>query len=339
MGPVMLDIRGLTLAPDEVQWVAHPRVGGVILFSRNFASTEQLKALTAELHAVKDDLIIAVDHEGGRVQRFKSGFTVLPPMAALGEHFNTSPQEALTWAKAAGFVLAWELNLHGVDLSFTPVLDLDFGRSAVIGNRAFHRNADVVAQLAAAHCVGLHQAGFPAVGKHFPGHGFVEADSHHDLPVDPRSFAEIDHEDIEPFRRLMGSGLEAIMPAHIRYVAVDDKPAGFSPFWLQQVLRVQLGFDGVIFSDDLSMKGALGEGGPAQRARAAMTAGCDMVLLCNDPAAAQELVEGLDGFDWNAASAQRLTRMMSLPEPSRAVGQAQYELAQECLRPFLNSLS
>jgi len=177
------------------------------------------------------------------------------------------------------------------------------------------------------------------VGKHFPGHGFVEADSHHDLPVDPRSFAEIDHEDIEPFRRLMGSGLEAIMPAHIRYVAVDDKPAGFSPFWLQQVLRVQLGFDGVIFSDDLSMKGALGEGGPAQRARAAMTAGCDMVLLCNDPAAAQELVEGLDGFDWNAASAQRLTRMMSLPEPSRAVAQAQYELAQECLRPFLNSLS
>jgi beta-N-acetylhexosaminidase len=260
-------------------------------------------------------------------------------MAALGERFNVNAEEALALATAVGFILAWELRVHGVDLSFTPVLDLDYGRSAVIGNRAFHRNAEVVAQLAAAHCVGLHQAGFAAVGKHFPGHGFVEADSHHDLPVDPRSFSEIDQEDIEPFRRLMGSGLEGIMPAHIRYARVDDKPACFSPFWLQQVLRGQLGFDGVIFSDDLSMKGALGEGGPAQRAHAAMVAGCDMVLLCNDSVAAQELVQGLEGFNWSVASAQRLKRMMSLPAPSAADGQAYYETAQARLRPFLNSLS
>ena len=319
-GPVMIDIAGLLPTAAEADMIRDPLVGGVILFTRNYESPAQLHALTTALHGLKPGLLIAVDHEGGRVQRFRSGFTELPPMGSLGERYGQDPARALRLAEAAGFVLAWELRALGVDLSFAPVLDLAYGRSAVIGNRAFHRDPEIVSQLAGALRRGLHAAGFAAVGKHFPGHGFVEADSHHDLPVDSRSYAAIEAEDLKPFQALIREGLEGIMPAHILYDAVDSQPAGFSSFWLQDVLRGRLGFDGVIFSDDLSMKGAVVAGTPAERARAALGAGCDMVLLCNDPAAARELLDGLSGYGWPPESAHRLERLAPATRMTPAEG-------------------
>jgi len=332
IGPVMLDIAGLRPDAAERDLIGHPLVGGLILFSRNFESPTQLEALTAELHGLKPELIIAVDHEGGRVQRFRSGFTELPPMAVLGRAFDANRAQALRQAQAAGFVLAWELRKHGVDLSFTPVLDIDHKHSAVIGNRAFHSDPEAVALLAAALRAGLRAAGFAAVGKHFPGHGFVEADSHHDLPVDTRSLESLELCDMVPFRRLIAEGLEGIMPAHILYPAIDAQPAGFSVFWLQHVLRSNLGFDGVIFSDDLSMKGALGAGTPAERAHAALAAGCDMVLLCNDPQAALQLVVGLEGFHSPADSQRRLARLAPAPLAAREAIEARYQDEQSILR-------
>jgi beta-N-acetylhexosaminidase len=335
MGPVMLDIAGPQPDSEEIGLIGHPRVGGVILFSRNYESPEQLRQLTAALHGIKPDLLIAVDHEGGRVQRFRQGFTVLPPMSALGELYDKDPQRARRAAHAAGFVLAWELRAQGVDFSFTPVLDLDFSRSAVIGNRAFHRDSAIVAELAGALCDGLHEAGFVSVGKHFPGHGYVEADSHLDLPVDTRTFEAIEEDDLVPFRQLIPGYLDGIMPAHVMYSAVDDKPAGFSPFWLQRVLRELLGFDGVIFSDDLSMKGADFAGSPAAKAFAALDAGCDMVLVCNDPPAARALVEGLEGFLMPADSVRRLVTLRQktlTPAPDRS----RYLVELEALQPLLD---
>ena len=334
IGPVMLDIMGLRPVAAERALISHPLVGGLILFSRNFESPVQLGALTAELHDLKPELIIAVDHEGGRVQRFRSGFTELPPMAALGHAFDANRAHALRQARAVGFVLAWELRRHGVDLSFAPVLDVDHKRSAVIGDRAFHSDPEAVALLAAALRTGLREAGFAAVGKHFPGHGFVEADSHHDLPVDPRSLETLEQCDMVPFRHLIAEGLEGIMPAHILYPAIDGQPAGFSSFWLQRVLRGSLNFDGVIFSDDLSMKGALGAGTPAQRGHAALAAGCDMVLLCNDPRAAQQLVAGLEGFRSSADSQRRLGHLAPAPLASTAHVETRYEVALAALRTF-----
>jgi beta-N-acetylhexosaminidase len=332
IGPVMLDIAGLRPDAAERALIGHPLVGGLILFSRNFESIAQLEALTAELHDLKPELLIAVDHEGGRVQRFRSGFTELPAMAALGKAFDVDRAQALRQAEATGFVLAWELRRHGVDLSFTPVLDVDHGRSAVIGNRAFHRDPEAIALLAAALGRGLRAAGFAAVGKHFPGHGFVEADSHHDLPVDPRDLAALEQCDLVPFRRLIAEGLEGIMPAHILYPAIDAQPAGFSAFWLQRVLRGSLGFDGVIFSDDLSMKGALGAGAPAERAHAALAAGCDMVLLCNDAPAARQLVKGLEGFHSPADSQRRLGRLAPRPPAAPTTLEARHQDALAILR-------
>ncbi len=332
IGPVMLDIAGLYPDAGERALIGHPLVGGLILFARNFESITQLEALTAELHALKPELVIAVDHEGGRVQRFRSGFTELPAMASLGRSFDAHREQALRQAEAAGFVLAWELRRHGVDLSFTPVLDIDHKRSVVIGNRAFHGDPEAVALLAAALRTGLRAAGFAAVGKHFPGHGFVEADSHHDLPVDTRDLVALEQCDLVPFRRLVAGGLEGIMPAHILYPAIDAQPAGFSTFWLQHVLRGSLGFDGVIFSDDLSMKGALSAGTPSERARAALAAGCDMVLLCNDPEAAQQLVSGLDGFHSHVDSQRRLARLAPAPIVSQQDIDTRYQEALAVLR-------
>ncbi|MDE2343375.1 MAG: beta-N-acetylhexosaminidase [Betaproteobacteria bacterium] len=326
-GPVMIDIAGLMPTAEEADLIRNPLVGGVILFTRNYQAPAQLQSLTAALHALRPGLLVAVDHEGGRVQRFRSGFTELPSMGSIGQRSGQDRALALRLAEAAGFVLAWELRALGVDLSFAPVLDLDYGRSAVIGNRAFHRDPEIVSQLAGALRRGLHAAGFAAVGKHFPGHGFVEADSHHDLPVDSRSYSAIESDDLKPFQALVRDGLEGIMPAHILYDAVDSQPAGFSPFWLQQVLRGRLGFDGVIFSDDLSMKGAVGAGTPAERARAALDAGCDMVLLCNDPAAARELLEGLAGYRWPADSARRLAALAPAQRLTTAQGVARYHAA------------
>lgn len=323
-GPVMIDIAGFMPDAREAAMIRNPLVGGVILFTRNYESPAQLRALTGVLHALKPQLLVAVDHEGGRVQRFRPGFTGLPPMGDIGQHFGQGPAEALRAAEAAGFVLAWELRAQGVDLSFAPVLDLDYGHSAVVGNRAFHRDPDAVAQLAGALRRGLHDAGFAAVGKHFPGHGFVETDSHHDLPVDPRSMVALEQDDLRPFQALIKEGLEGIMPAHILYESVDSLPAGFSRFWLQEMLRGRLGFEGAIFSDDLSMKGAVGAGDPAKRARAALKAGCDMVLLCNDPEAAHELLAGMAGFSWSLESAHRLAALAPVTRLSKVRGEARY---------------
>lgn len=291
-GPVMVDVAGTALDEDERRMLCHPRVGGVILFARNYASAAQLRRLCAEIHALRSPaLLIAVDHEGGRVQRFRSdGFTALPAMRTLGELWSDASEAAVRMARATGYVLAAELLAHGVDLSFAPVLDLDYGCSRAIGNRAFHRDPKVTSRLAHALTEGMAQAGMACVGKHFPGHGFVEADSHHALVRDLRSFDEIWAEDLLPYRGALGSRLGGVMPAHVIYPQVDPNPAGFSRFWLQDVLRGRLGFGGIIFSDDLNMEGAALAGDIVGRARAAHDAGCDMLLVCNRPDLAAELL-------------------------------------------------
>ena len=305
----MLDVAGTVLTADDRRRLMHPLVGGVILFSRNFESCEQLQQLTGEIHAMRSpSLIIAVDHEGGRVQRFRKGFTQLPPMRELGLVWDRDRRHALALARELGFVLAAELRVYGVDLSFTPVLDIDYGNSSVIGNRAFHSRPDAIAELATAVMHGLKEGGMAAVGKHFPGHGHVSADSHHEVPVDGRPYADIENEDLVPFRRLVADGMGGIMPAHVIYPKVDPAPAGFSEKWLKQVLRKYLGFDGVIFSDDLSMEGASVAGNVVARGEAALRAGCDMVLVCNNPQSADELLAGLH-YTMSAVSLARLARL------------------------------
>ena len=293
LGPVMLDVAGTALTDEERERLRDPLVGGVILFARNFTGSEQLSALTAEIHALRDPaLVIAVDHEGGRVQRFRTdGFTRLPSMRRLGQMWARDHVAALDAARAVGFVLASELLAHGVDLSFAPVLDLDYGCSRVIGDRSFHRDPQVAASLAQALAAGMAEAGMGCVGKHFPGHGFVEADSHLEIPVDERDFDAIWNEDIAPYRHRIGRQLSGVMPAHVIYPKVDPNPAGFSPFWLQDVLRGRVGFQGVVFSDDLTMEGAAVAGDILARAKAAHAAGCDMVLVCNRPDLAADLLD------------------------------------------------
>lgn len=309
LGPVMLDVVGKELTDDDIKRLQHPLVGGVILFARNFDNCAQLAALTASIHAVRQPpLLIGVDHEGGRVQRFREGFTKIPPMREFGKVWDKNPKQARHLAQEAGWVLAAELRAHGVDFSFTPVLDMDYGDSLVIGDRAFHRDPYAIHDLAFALMQGLKKGGMQAVGKHFPGHGFVVADSHVSIPVDERPFDEIAQNDMQPFRQMIDDGLAAIMPAHVIYPKVDEKPAGFSPKWLQKVLRERLGFDGVIFSDDLSMEGATVAGDVTSRAKAALEAGCDMVLLCNRPDLADELLANLQ-WKMPAQSIVRLARM------------------------------
>ncbi len=320
LGPVMLDVVGTELTADDIKRLLHPLVGGVILFSRNFQSCEQLRALTAQIHALRmPSLIIAVDHEGGRVQRFREGFTAIPPMRALGRAWDEDRAAAIKTSRALGFVLAAELRMNGVDLSFAPVLDVDFGNSSVIGDRAFHQKPNVIAELAQELVRGMGEAGMAAVGKHFPGHGHVRADSHHEVPVDERSQAEIEGEDLVPFRRLIDSGLGGIMPAHVIYPAVDKAPAGFSEIWLKRILRGKFGFEGVIFSDDLSMEGASVAGGVVSRGIAALEAGCDMILVCNNPNSADELLDGLH-YDTLPEGLTRLSFIsrlaLSAPMPS-----------------------
>jgi beta-N-acetylhexosaminidase len=330
LGPVMLDVAGVDLAPEERELLCHPLVGGVILFTRNFESAGQLRRLCQAIHALRaPPLLIAVDHEGGRVQRFRQGFTALPPMRALGHLWDRDAAGACAAAEAVGYVLAAELRDCGVDLSFTPVLDLEYGASSVIGDRAFHGRPHAVAALAGALLGGLRAAGMSGVGKHFPGHGFVSADSHTAVPLDVRGREAIEAADMLPFR-LLAASLGGVMPAHVVYEAVDPRPAGFSAFWLQTVLRSQLGFRGVVFSDDLSMEGASTAGGVVERAEAARSAGCDMVLVCNDRAAALRLLE-----NWHpAADAAAAGRIASLIPPAAAAPFAQSARYREALSLF-----
>jgi beta-N-acetylhexosaminidase len=292
LGPVMLDVVGTVLTVDDIRRIQHPLTGGVILFARNYESRSQLSALTTAIHAVRPGVLIAVDHEGGRVQRFKTdGFTRLPAMRKLGELWDRDVLEATKAATDVGFVLAAELRACGVDLSFTPVLDLDYGESSIIGDRAFHRDARVVTLLAKSLNHGLSLAGMANCGKHFPGHGFVKADSHLAVPVDERALQDILAEDAAPYHWL-GISLAGVMPAHVIYPEVDKHPAGFSKKWLT-MLRKDMGFQGVIFSDDLSMEGASVAGNVIDGAEAALSAGCDMVLICNSPDKADQLLNGL----------------------------------------------
>jgi beta-N-acetylhexosaminidase len=259
-------------------------------------------------------LLIAVDHEGGRVQRFQEGFTRIPPMRLLGERWETDAAEARALVEATGYVVAVELRTHGVDFSFAPVLDVDFGSSSIIGDRAFSDEPAVIAALAGAFVAGSTAGGAASVGKHFPGHGYVKADSHTDVPVDERSLDEIEAADLLPYRDLIKRGLGGIMPAHVIYPKVDKAPAGFSRVWLKEVLRGRLGFGGMIFSDDLSMEGASVAGGVVQRAEAALAAGCDMILVCNAPQAAAEVLDGLKAGPLDRARAERM-RGLGMPKP------------------------
>ncbi|HEY9148014.1 MAG TPA: beta-N-acetylhexosaminidase [Gammaproteobacteria bacterium] len=295
LGPVMLDLRGTALDEEERELLCHPLVGGIILFSRNYESPEQLAALIREIHALRTPpLLVAVDHEGGRVQRFRDGFTLLPAAGRFGEIYEHDPRRARQLAEQAGWVMASELRAVGVDFSFAPVLDLDYGISGVIGDRAFHRKPQVVADLATAVMHGMQRAGMAATGKHFPGHGAVEADSHEAIPEDHRAVSDILNEDVLPYERMIANGMAAVMPAHVIYTAVDERPAGFSSFWLREVLRKRLGFQGIIFSDDLNMEGASVAGDYVARARAALDAGCDVALICNNPEGARSILRGLE---------------------------------------------
>lgn len=304
-GPLMIDIAGHALTALDRERLCHPLVGGIILFSRNYRDRAQLTALCAEIHALRSPrLLIAVDHEGGRVQRFRAGFTHLPAMRCLGERYDQEPTAGLAVARAAGFVLAAELRACGVDFSFTPVLDLDYGPSRVIGDRALHRDPAVVIALAAALGEGLHAAGMGSCGKHFPGHGYVIPDSHVELPVDDRSLAAM-AEDLRPYRELP---LDAVMAAHVIYSCVDCHTAVFSRRWLDY-LRQDLGFFGVVFTDDLSMAGAGVVGDMLARVEAAWAAGCDMLLLCNAPEAVGEVLAHWQPQP-DAARAQRVARLV-----------------------------
>lgn len=285
LGPLMIDIAGTRLSDFDRERLSHPLVGGVILFTRNYESPGQLEALTRDIHALRTPLLIAVDHEGGRVQRFREGFTRLPSMATLGRLWDQQPAPALDAARQVGYVLAAELRARGVDYSFTPVLDLDYGPSRVIGDRAFHRLPEAVIALAGALAEGLRDGGMASCGKHFPGHGYVIPDSHVELPVDDRSLEAI-QEDLHPYRSL---ALDAVMAAHVIYECVDCNTAVFSNKWINY-LRSDLKFNGVVFTDDLSMKGAGIVGGMLNRVDAAYRAGCDMLLVCNAPESVAEVL-------------------------------------------------
>jgi beta-N-acetylhexosaminidase len=292
----MADIDGLELSDEDRALLLHPAVGGVILFTRNYASTRQLEALIDDIHRLRSPhLLVAVDQEGGRVQRFRDEFTHLPPLACLGRIYDTDPERARHLARVSGWLMASELRAVGVDLSFAPVLDLDFGVSTVIGNRALHKRPEAVAELALAYQSGMHDAGMEATGKHFPGHGAVAADSHLALPVDDRRFEDMLQWDMLPFRRLIDAGLAAVMMAHVVY-------------WIKAVLREQLDFNGLVFSDDLSMEGAACIGDHVDRAQAALEAGCDMVLVCNNREQAGYVAESL-GDCQNPVAHTRMMRM------------------------------
>ncbi len=316
LGPVMVDVASTELSAADRELLTHPAVGGVILFSRNYADPDQLAELVRQLRAVRTPpLIVAVDQEGGRVQRFRDGFTRLPPARQIGHRYDADANEGRRLARRCGWLMAAELRALDVDLSFAPVVDIDRGMSEVIGDRAFHSDPEVVGDLAQAYMSGMRLAGMAATAKHFPGHGAVAADSHERLPVDRRPIEDIG-DDILPYERLVRAGLAGVMMAHIVYEQVDLRPAGFSRRWIVDELRRRLNFRGVVFSDDLGMGGAAGMGTMADRAREAVASGCDMVLVCNDRPGAEAAVEALaDVFD--PVSQSRLPRLHGRPADDR----------------------
>ncbi len=314
LGPLMVDVAGTRLTADEKILLRDQRVGGVILFSRNYQDPEQVTALTTEIHAVrKPSLLIAVDQEGGRVQRFREHFTDLPPARWLGRQFDIDETKARKLAGLCGWVMAAELREVGVDLSFAPVLDLDWGLSEIIGNRAFHKDPDIVARVAAAYISGMRKAGMVAIGKHFPGHGAVVPDSHIELPVDHRGYDEI-IDDMRPYHALSGGSIQGVMMAHVRYPEVDRRIASLSPYWLQTELRQNIGFSGVIFSDDLNMCATESIGPMSERVRLALESGADMALICNNPDGVRETLDQLSDID-NPVGAGRLAALRPTAMP------------------------
>ncbi len=313
LGPVMLDIAGTSLDDSDRRRLLHQQVGGVILFARNYESPAQLKALVEDIHGLRmPRLVVAVDQEGGRVQRFREGFQKIPPMARLGDLYNEDSGKAIQSAETIAWVMAAELLHYGVDVSFSPVLDIGIPVSQVIGDRAFHRDPESITRLANAWIRGMRKAGMEAVGKHFPGHGSVEGDSHHVMPFDRRSFDQIEVLDLVPFRRVIATHLSGIMMAHVIYDQVDNIAAGYSTRWINDILRKQLGFDGIIFSDDLTMSGAESVGSYTERANKALQAGCDILLVCNSSEGADEVLESLGNYD-NPTSQIRMIRLHGRP--------------------------
>jgi len=314
ISPLMLDLDNIEISQEEKEILKHPYVGGVILFSRNYESVEQIEALVGEIRASTDkELLISVDHEGGRVQRFRSEFTPLPAIGSLYDMQEDEVDNALLESIQQksyqhGWLMAAEVRAVGIDFSFSPVLDINYGVSKVIGDRSFNQDPAIISKLAIHYIQGMHDAGMASTGKHFPGHGAVSEDSHHEIPHDNRPKEDIWNADILPFKDLIKAGLDAVMPAHVIYSEIDDNPAGFSSYWLQQVLRKELAFDGVIFSDDLTMKGASVVGGYTERAEAAMQAGCDMILVCNNRQGAIEVLDNAR-IRQTMQSAHRLNRM------------------------------
>lgn len=334
LGPVMLDVKGLALDEDDRRRLRHPQVGGVILFSRNYRDPRQLADLCEEIHRLRDPrLLVSVDHEGGRVQRFREGFQAIPAMGQLGVLHDDDAQQAIQLSECFGWMVAAELLHYGIDLSFAPVLDIGDPVSSVIGDRAFHRDPEVIAHLANAWIRGMRSAGMEAVGKHFPGHGSVEGDSHHVMPFDRRSFADIEALDLVPFRRVIASHLAGIMMAHVIYDQVDAQAAGYSRYWIETVLRRQLGFEGVVFSDDLSMSGAEAVGGYPQRARHAIDAGCDILLVCNNPDGADEVLDSLQGYS-SPTTQLRMVRLHGQQSHAQIFDSAEWKHACEQLDRF-----
>ncbi len=317
LGPLMIDLQGKELSAEERELLEHPLVGGVILFTRNYAEPAQLTALVAAIREARSPaLLVAVDHEGGRVQRFRPDFSVLPPARRIGHEFDIDPRAGLELARQMGWLMAAELRAYGIDLSFAPCVDLDYGVSEVIGDRAFHRRPDVVAQLGTAYMHGMRDAGMAATAKHFPGHGAVVADSHLAMAVDRRRLVDLE-DDLMPYRRLISNGLPAVLAAHVLFPEIDPTPASVSPRWIQDVLRGELRFQGVVFTDDMSMAGATAAGDIVERSQLALAAGSDMVLICNDRPSVVQVLDELK-FESQPASHLRLVRMRGRDGMSRA---------------------
>ena len=336
LGPLMIDLAGTSITDEDRDLMRHPLVGGVILFTRNYADPEQLTELVLGIHAVRSPpLIVAVDQEGGRVQRFQKGFSRLPPARLIGHAFDQDPKAGLELARRTGWLMAAELRSHGVDISFAPVVDLDYGVNEAIGTRAFHKRAEAVGQLAVAYMLGMKDAGMAATAKHFPGHGAVTADSHHVLPVDRRELVDMT-DDLSPYRRLIANGLPSVMVAHIVFPALDAAPASLSSGWIRDVLRGELRFQGVVFADDLSMGGAAAAyGDVVARAEKALAAGCDMLPVCNNRASVIKLIDGLK-VDPEPASRLRLVRLHGRDGLSRQelTGLPEWTRSQELLARY-----